>query len=91
MKLHQTRDRLDVHIADLSGSVFNDVNLSGATFENVNLSGTTLTDVNVSGWRISNANLAGLRITCGSHGAWISVRWHFSGASRLLPLRTVVA
>ncbi len=45
--------------ADISGSVFIDVNLSGAEFENVNLGGARLHDINLSGVSISAANLGG--------------------------------
>src|SRR5260370_22007841 len=56
------KQRLEVHKADLSGSVYEDVNLSGGDFHNINLSGSSFDDVNMSGWRVHNVNLAGLRI-----------------------------
>ena len=53
MKIHGAKHRLDVRGADLSGSVFNDVNTPSASFD----------DVSMSGWRVNNANLSGLRVT----------------------------
>ena len=46
-------------MADISGSVFRDVNLSGSEFENVNMSKTRLHDINMSEVSISAANLGG--------------------------------
>jgi uncharacterized protein YjbI with pentapeptide repeats len=46
-------------MADLSGSVFRDVNLAGAEFENVNLSQTRMHNINLSDISISAANLGG--------------------------------
>ncbi|MBI1208012.1 MAG: pentapeptide repeat-containing protein [Azospirillum sp.] len=63
MDLHQTKTRLDVKKADLSGSRFDDVCMAGSTFHNVNLSGARFDDLNMSGWRVHNVNLAGLHLT----------------------------
>ena len=41
MKLHKTKERLDVNTADISGSAFDNVNFSGCNFHNVNLAGAT--------------------------------------------------
>jgi hypothetical protein len=62
MKLHHVKECLDVHKADISGSVYDDVNTSGCSFTNVNMSGATFDDVNMSGWKVHNVNLAGLKI-----------------------------
>ena len=63
MKLHQTRETLDVLDCWLAGSSFEDVNLSSSSFRNVNLAGTRISDANMSGVAISEANLAGVAIT----------------------------
>jgi uncharacterized protein YjbI with pentapeptide repeats len=46
-------------MADISGSVFRDVNLAGAEFENVNMSQTRMHDINLSDLSVSAANLGG--------------------------------
>jgi uncharacterized protein YjbI with pentapeptide repeats len=46
-------------MADISGSLFRDVNLAGSEFENVNMSQTRLHDINLSDISISAANLGG--------------------------------
>jgi uncharacterized protein YjbI with pentapeptide repeats len=46
-------------MADISGSVFRDVNLAGAEFENVNMSKTRMHDINLSDLSVSAANLGG--------------------------------
>ena len=62
MKIHNTKEILQVTIANLSGSEFNDVNLQAATFTNVNLSKATFTDINFSGAKFSNLNLTNVEI-----------------------------
>jgi len=62
MKIHDGKHRLDVHTADISGSVFHDVNMSGATFDDVNMNGWIVHNVNLSGLRLDEANLAGAKI-----------------------------
>ena len=56
MKLHQVKECLQVNNADLSGSVFDDVNMSGSTVENVNLAGSTFHNVNLSGATFADAS-----------------------------------
>ena len=63
MKLHETKERLEITKSDVSGSVLDDVNMSGSTIHNVNLSGASVDDVNMSGWRVNYVNLSGLRLT----------------------------
>jgi uncharacterized protein YjbI with pentapeptide repeats len=73
MNLHKIKECLHVHISDIAGSIYDDVNMSGSTFgnvniagcsfRNVNISGATFEDVNMSGWRVSDVNLSGLKIT----------------------------
>jgi uncharacterized protein YjbI with pentapeptide repeats len=46
-------------MADISGSVFREVNLAGSEFENVNMSKARLHDINLSDISISAANLGG--------------------------------
>src|SRR5437660_4407324 len=46
-------------MADISGSVFRQVNLAGSEFENVNMSKARLHDINLSDVSISAANLGG--------------------------------
>ncbi len=59
MKLAQTKQRVEARDADMSGSIFVDVNLKGAAFKDVNLAGATIHDANLSGLRISQADLSG--------------------------------
>ena len=64
MKLHRTKERLDVNDADISGSSFDNVNLSGCTLHNVRpVAVRTLDDINMSGWRVTNVNLSGLKLS----------------------------
>jgi uncharacterized protein YjbI with pentapeptide repeats len=73
MNLHKVKECLNVHISDISGSIYDDVNMSGSTisnvnlagcsFRNVNISGTTFEDANMSGWKVHDVNLSGLKIT----------------------------
>ena len=63
MNLHKIKECLHVHISDIAGSTFDDVNLSGSTFGNVNIAGATFEDVNMSGWKVHDVNLSGLKIT----------------------------
>jgi uncharacterized protein YjbI with pentapeptide repeats len=73
MNLHKVKECLHVHISDIAGSVYDDVNMSGSTFGNVNIAGcsfrsvniagATFEDVNMSGWKVNDVNLSGLRIT----------------------------
>ena len=46
-------------MADISDSVFRDVNLAGAEFENVNMSQVKMHDINLSGVSVTAANLGG--------------------------------
>ena len=62
MELKHTKQRVEAVDADLSGSVFENVNLSGAKFNNVNLAGITITDANFSGASISHCRLDGTTI-----------------------------
>jgi len=63
MKLHNTKERLDVQKSDLSGSVFHDVNLSGCDLDDINMSGWRVKNVNFSGLHLSDANLAGAALS----------------------------
>jgi uncharacterized protein YjbI with pentapeptide repeats len=73
MKLHKVKECLHVHISDISGSIYDDVNMSGSTignvnlagcsFRNVNIAGATFEDANMSGWKVHDVNLSGLKIT----------------------------
>ena len=63
VKLHQSKERIEANDADLSGSLFRNVNLAGSQYDNINMSGSSFEDVNMSGWRINDVNLAGLRLT----------------------------
>jgi uncharacterized protein YjbI with pentapeptide repeats len=73
MTLHKVKECLHVHLSDISGSIYDDVNMSGSTignvnlagcsFHNVNISGATFEDVNMSGWKAHDVNLSGLKIT----------------------------
>ena len=59
MKPTITSGKQIARMADISGSVFQDVNLAGAEFENVNMSQARLHDINLSDVTISAANLGG--------------------------------
>lgn len=71
MEIRDTRERLTVVNADLSGTTFNDVNLAGADFTNVNLSQSSLTDINLQGTRLRDVNLRDVEI---HHGALEGMR-----------------
>jgi Pentapeptide repeats (8 copies) len=68
MNLHKVKECLNVHISDISGSIYDDVNMSGSTisnvnlagcsFRNVNISGAAFEDVNMSGWKVHDVNLS---------------------------------
>ncbi len=62
MKIHQTKDALEVTRSNLANSVFDDVNLQGTSFNNINLSKATFTDINFSGTKFSNLNLTNVEI-----------------------------
>jgi uncharacterized protein YjbI with pentapeptide repeats len=62
MKIHDTKERLDVSKSDLSGSAFDDVNMSGTTLHNINLSGLRLTKANLAGASISESRYDGMTI-----------------------------
>ena len=62
MKLQNVKETLLATNADLSGSVFDDVNLADATFNNVNLSKATFTDINLRGAKFSNLDLTDVEI-----------------------------
>ena len=62
MKLEQTKQRVEAKDADMSGSMFTNVNLKGAVFKDVNLAEATIHDANLSGLRISQADLSGASI-----------------------------
>jgi uncharacterized protein YjbI with pentapeptide repeats len=47
--------------ADISGSVFTDVNLKGATFDNVNMSGVKFHDINLSDIDVSAVQMGGAK------------------------------
>jgi hypothetical protein len=47
MKLHKLKECLDVHISDIAGSVYDDVNMSGSTFGNVNIAGCSFRNINM--------------------------------------------
>jgi uncharacterized protein YjbI with pentapeptide repeats len=49
--------------ADISGSVFHDVNLRKATFNDANMSGADFDNVNLSGARFHNINLSDIRVS----------------------------
>ncbi|TCN26194.1 pentapeptide repeat-containing protein [Mesobacillus foraminis] len=64
--------KLDLQMADISGSKWNEVNAEGleidnvclahTKFNNVNMSNLDLNDVNMQGSSIKNANLSGLKV-----------------------------
>lgn len=62
MKLQNVKETLHATNADLSRSVFDDVNLADATFNNVNLSKATFTDINLRGAKFSNLDLTDVEI-----------------------------
>lgn len=62
MKIHQTKEPLDVTRSNLAQSRFDDVNLEGTTFNNINLSKASFTDINFSGTKFSNLNLTNVEI-----------------------------
>ena len=72
MKIHNTREALQVKDSDIAGSeflntrlaaaTFNDVDLRGATFIDINLSQVKYSDVNLTNATIENANLTGMKI-----------------------------
>jgi hypothetical protein len=83
MNLHKVKECLHIHLSDISGSIYDDVNMSGSTignvnlagcsFHNVNISGATFEDVNMSGWKVHDVNLSGLKIAKSNlQGATIS-------------------
>jgi uncharacterized protein YjbI with pentapeptide repeats len=49
--------------ADISGSVFTDVNLKGAKFDNVNMSGVAFNNINMSGVKFHDINLSDIEVT----------------------------
>ncbi len=59
MKLEQIKQRVEARNADMSGSIFVDVNLKGAAFKDVSLAGATIHEANLSGLLISQADLSG--------------------------------
>jgi uncharacterized protein YjbI with pentapeptide repeats len=73
MNLHKVKECLHVHISDISGSLYDDVNMSGSTinnvnlagcsFRNVNVAGAAFDDANMSGWKVHDVNLSGLKVT----------------------------
>jgi uncharacterized protein YjbI with pentapeptide repeats len=63
MKLHNTKEPLEVTVSKLSGSSFVDVNMSGASFEDVNMSNCRMHDINLTGLTISDANLTDATIS----------------------------
>lgn len=72
MEINGEKHALAVENADLSGSVFHDVNLARATFDDINLSqsvfkninlrAATFRDVNLGGVDIAECNLEGMKI-----------------------------
>jgi len=72
MQLHDVREALSVHDADISRSSFTNTSLAESRFDDVDLRGTALTnanltglicrDVNLSGASISDAKLTGMTI-----------------------------
>jgi uncharacterized protein YjbI with pentapeptide repeats len=62
MHIKDTKDKLHVTNANLSGSEFADVNLQSARFLDVNLSGAQFSDVNLSGAKFSDINLSDVKI-----------------------------
>jgi uncharacterized protein YjbI with pentapeptide repeats len=49
--------------ADISGSIFHDVNLSKARFHDANMSGTDFDNVNLSNAMFHNINLSDIRVS----------------------------
>lgn len=49
--------------ADISGSVFTDVNLKGAKFDNVNISGVTFNNINMSRVKLHDINLSDIEVS----------------------------
>jgi len=62
MKIHNTKEILQVTTANLSRSEFTDVNLQEAQFTNVNLSRARFSDINFTGTKLSNLNLTDVEI-----------------------------
>jgi uncharacterized protein YjbI with pentapeptide repeats len=61
-ELADTRRRLQVRNADLSGSSLTDVKLEDATFTDINLRQARFSNVNLTGASIADANLTGMTI-----------------------------
>ena len=62
MNLHKVKECLNVHISDISGSIYDDVNMSGWKVHDVNLSGLKITKSNLQGAAVSESRLDGMTI-----------------------------
>jgi len=61
-ELNHCRQQIRALDADLSGSIFNDVNFAGTSITNANLSGLRVTDANLTGATFDDCNTTGLTI-----------------------------
>ena len=77
-------------MADISGSVFRDVNLYGAEFENVNMSQSRMHDINLSDISISAANLGGAAPIPAAPGGKSQRLWTPTGLDRLVDVWSVL-
>jgi hypothetical protein len=62
MKLHKIKECLHVHISDISGSIYDNVNMSGRKVHDVNLFGLKITKSNLQGAAISDSCLDGMTV-----------------------------
>lgn len=75
MKLHQTREKLEVLDCGLAGSSFEDVDLSASSFRNVTLAGARISDADLAGVSITDSALEGMTIDGVSVGELFRVYW----------------
>jgi len=61
-KLNHCRQQIEALDADLSGSIFNDVNFAGTSITNANLSNLRITDANLTGAIFEDCNTTGMTI-----------------------------
>lgn len=56
-------EKLNMEKADISGSLFKEVNAAGLEFDNVNLANSKINNVNMSNMTIHDVNCSGIKIT----------------------------
>jgi uncharacterized protein YjbI with pentapeptide repeats len=61
-KLNHCKQQIEAIDADLSGSVFNDVNFAGTSITNVNFTGLRVTDANLTGACFEDCRTDGMTI-----------------------------